>query len=56
VVALAHELETLQQVSILKGAGQNPQTTGISTYHIKADMNVLLHLHVSALQHTNKTN
>lgn len=55
-VATTREKEVLQQLSLLNGTNLEQLSTSISSHHIEADINTLLHLHASAHQNASKSN
>ena len=54
VVSSAHEMEVLRQMS-LNGTSMEQLSTSISSHHIEADINTLLHLHACSLKHASES-
>ena len=52
--ASADEMEILRQMSFLNGTHLEELSSRISSHHIEADVNTLIHLHASSLQHASK--
>jgi hypothetical protein len=55
-LATVHEMEVLQQMSLLNGTNLEQLSTNIPNHHIESDINTLFHLHASTLRHANRSN
>jgi hypothetical protein len=55
VVTSAHEMEVLRQMSLLNGTNVEQLSTSISSHHTEADINTLVNLHASSMQHASRS-